>query len=267
MLAKRFLQKQVQGNRGKCNTLALWERGQIVNLSAPIGEVARSAVGEVSRRVAFTLAEVLITIGIIGVVAAMTIPNLIQENQKRATVTKLQKGISVINQAYKLSFDEQGEPESAFDMGAEAYFKQYWQPYLKLVTYCDFYTTCGYRSSAPFTYANGKDCGTVILGNMRATFYTADGLLYIIFTGSAGGGTVISSNAIWLDINGSEQPNKLGKDVFVLSRIDDGVGVRPGGYGKTDNEINSNCSKNGIGTSCAEKIRRAGWKIEKDYPW
>ena len=43
------------------------------------------------KKAAFTLAEVLITLGIIGVVAAMTIPNLITAHQKRVTVTKLQK--------------------------------------------------------------------------------------------------------------------------------------------------------------------------------
>ena len=58
----------------------------------------------------FTLAEVLITLGIIGVVAAMTIPNLITHNQKEETVTKLRRAISVFNQAYKLSFDELGNP-------------------------------------------------------------------------------------------------------------------------------------------------------------
>ena len=51
------------------------------------------------KKFGFTLAETLITLGIIGIVAAMTIPNLITEHQKRASVTKLQRAISVINQA------------------------------------------------------------------------------------------------------------------------------------------------------------------------
>ena len=42
-------------------------------------------------QVGFTLAEVLITLGIIGVVAAMTIPNLIAKYQKEQTVVKLKK--------------------------------------------------------------------------------------------------------------------------------------------------------------------------------
>ena len=80
------------------------------------------------KKFGFTLAETLITLGIIGIVAAMTIPNLITEHQKRASVTKLQRAISVINQAYRLSFDEVGEAtkEEAFEMGVDEYFKKYW---------------------------------------------------------------------------------------------------------------------------------------------
>lgn len=46
-----------------------------------------------NNKVAFTLAEVLITLGIIGVVAAMTLPTLIANYQKRQTVVQLKKSI------------------------------------------------------------------------------------------------------------------------------------------------------------------------------
>ena len=45
---------------------------------------------------AFTLAEILITLGIIGIVAAMTIPALMTHFQQEQTVTKLKKALSVI---------------------------------------------------------------------------------------------------------------------------------------------------------------------------
>lgn len=51
----------------------------------------------------FTLSEVLITLGIIGVVAAMTIPPVIQNHKKHVVETKLKKVYSTINQAIKLS--------------------------------------------------------------------------------------------------------------------------------------------------------------------
>lgn len=49
---------------------------------------------------AFTLAEVLITLGIIGVVAAMTIPVLMNYYQEQALLTQFNKAYSTISQAY-----------------------------------------------------------------------------------------------------------------------------------------------------------------------
>ena len=50
----------------------------------------------------FTLAEVLITLGIIGVVAAMTIPSLIQSYKEKATVTAVKQSYSIFAQALKM---------------------------------------------------------------------------------------------------------------------------------------------------------------------
>lgn len=52
---------------------------------------------------AFTLAEVLITIGIIGVVAAMTIPNLLTKMDRDKKIATVRKAQSILNQAIKLS--------------------------------------------------------------------------------------------------------------------------------------------------------------------
>jgi len=58
-----------------------------------------SALGP--KKAAFTLAEVLITLGIIGVVAAMTIPTLISNYQKRAWTAQLQKSYAMLNQGFR----------------------------------------------------------------------------------------------------------------------------------------------------------------------
>ena len=55
------------------------------------------------RKRAFTLAEVLITLGIIGVVAALTIPTLISNYQKKVTVAKLKYAYSVLIGAFKMA--------------------------------------------------------------------------------------------------------------------------------------------------------------------
>ena len=54
---------------------------------------------DLKEKFAFTLAEVLITLGIIGIVSAMTIPTLINNYQKKVTVTRLQQTYSMLNQA------------------------------------------------------------------------------------------------------------------------------------------------------------------------
>ncbi len=56
----------------------------------------------------FTLAEVLITLGIIGVVAALTLPSLIQNYKEQATVTRVKKFYSVFSQAYAMAVQENG---------------------------------------------------------------------------------------------------------------------------------------------------------------
>ena len=57
---------------------------------------------------AFTLAEVLITLTIIGVIAALTIPNLMQKWQDHADVQKVKQAYSILNNAFKLCVQENG---------------------------------------------------------------------------------------------------------------------------------------------------------------
>lgn len=56
----------------------------------------------------FTLAEVLITLGIIGVVAAMTLPALIHKQNEKADVVRLKKVYSMLNQALLAEISENG---------------------------------------------------------------------------------------------------------------------------------------------------------------
>ena len=62
-----------------------------------------------SRKIAFTLAEVLITLGIIGVVAALTIPTLMANHRKQVVETSLEKFYSTMNQAIKMAEVDYGD--------------------------------------------------------------------------------------------------------------------------------------------------------------
>ena len=70
-----------------------------------------------NRKNGFTLAEVLITLVIIGVIAALTIPNLMQKYQEQTTVKKVQKFYSTLSNAYSLAVKENG---SVKDWGLRA---------------------------------------------------------------------------------------------------------------------------------------------------
>lgn len=226
----------------------------------------------------FTLAEVLITLGIIGVVAALTIPNVIAGYEKQVTISKLQKSSSILNQAFKLSEFDNGE-SVYWNIGsgnATAYFAKYWKPYLKILHICDNEKQCGYKSNAPWYRANGKlDIIHVILKAWRESVILSDGTFMSGFTGAGFDSSVNeddnnytegASSLILIDINGGGKPNKFGRDVFYFERVN-GKGVLPYGYGDDDDTINDDCSKDNFGYKCAAKIMRDGWKINDDYPW
>lgn len=226
------------------------------------------------KKAAFTLAETLITLGIIGIVAAMTIPNLITAHQKKVIPVKLQRAISVMNQAYRLAYADIGEatPAEVHDMGGEEYVEKYWAPYLKISNICNTYKDCGYKSRQPFRELDNSKA-TNEVKNVKdhvIWFQTIEGFVYAVYYYKIDESTIASF--MYVDITGGSGPNIYGKDLFILSRVIEG---EKGGsivptcakYNKT--QLNNGCKKGGHNSSncCAEVIRRAGWKIDRSYPW
>ena len=115
------------------------------------------------RRAAFTLAEVLITLAIIGVVAAMTIPTLVVNYQKKATATKVRKAYSELAQALKMAQAEHGDPNtwqvikySDSAENSEWFVDTYLRPYLKIARDCgtgnEAKTNCHMSSAGVYSY-------------------------------------------------------------------------------------------------------------------
>ena len=227
----------------------------------------------------------MITLGIIGVVAAMTLPSLVGNYKKTQTVTQLKKVYTLFNQAFRLSeVDNESSLYWDSSKGSQVYFDTYWKPYLKILRTCSGssgYKDCNYTSVNPWYRSNGtKDSYMVVRDGLRVTSILPDGTLVSILTesgfGSASGeevdeeGNLIygggADTRIIVDLNASKAPNQFGKDTFLLQRVA-GQGVMPYGYEKDDDTVNNNCSKNGTGYMCAAKLIRDGWQMKDDYPW
>ena len=191
--------------------------------------------GFMKKKNAFTLAEVLITLGIIGIVAAMTMPTLIQKNNEKATVTKLKKFMSVMNSTLQMSIEANGPIESwgltksVYDeetgtnpeetkVSQDYFIKTYILPYIKYVKYCSP------TSSDCYKYDRYSLDGTAF-GTLPEQLILADGAVINSFWFESSscslrvGDMKQLSNIcgqIFYDTNGRKGPNKTGEDVFLF---------------------------------------------------
>ncbi len=111
------------------------------------GSTTHTALENTQHKTAFTLTEVLITLGIIGVVAAMTMPSLVANHRRKVVETRLAKFYSTINQAIQMAEAEYGDKttwdvlENGFNQDEDGndttpksleWFNKYLKPYLNL---------------------------------------------------------------------------------------------------------------------------------------
>ena len=230
------------------------------------------------KRFGFTLAEVLITLGIIGVVAAMTIPTLINNYQKNTVVTQLRKSYSVFQQAYGMAQVNNGNPTDwvpASPSYSRANIISFWQTYmlpsLKVAKICDSADGSDFYNcwSNEIKGLNGTLGSTDINTSQGFSFILADGTNVQVSDSDTYG-------AIYVDLNGKSKPNVIGKDVFRMDMYYNGnSGLHLDGFTRTRDEllnatppnaINA-CNKASWGTGCAFVIQVDGWTIKDDYPW
>ena len=207
-----------------------------------------------SRKIAFTLAEVLITLGIIGVVAAMTMPSLMQNYKRQQATARIKKFVSVINQALISAENDLGPREdwvkgeednsdSAYD-----FLNTYIKPYIK---------------SADIEKRT-------LLGMNMATLRFVDGSQMSIKIGAC--------YDIYYDINGEKGPNEKGRDIFVFilcknggcnsnSNQVRGMYCQPNGEPfPTHEQLIDNCKDRNRGSYCTILLEQNGYEFPKDYP-
>ncbi len=201
-----------------------------------------------TRRVAFTLAEVLITLGIIGIVSAMTIPTLISNYQEKVTVTKLKKMFSTLSNAYQLYRVDNPAPQTfpITEEGAIQAFEVF-KPYLKIAKDCGTDDAFGCTYEGVYYFKNGTSTGQAY--SQESKYYKillADGASVFF----RGGPTTAELMHIYYDVNGPQKPNTFGHDTFIFVAYKDKL--QP--YGSFD----EHCSPaNAFGVTCA------GWVIYK----
>ena len=164
------------------------------------------------KRAAFTLAEVLITLGIIGVVAAMTMPSLIQNYQEKATVTKLKKFYSLVSQAYVSILNDEGGSDT-LQAGDDLEMMEKFGKYLKYQKTCGRNKGCfpnvTYKSVTGNGYNKWEDDTTY-----RSRAILTDGTLIMFNLNALRNNSDNFYAQIYVDINGFKGPNQLGRDFF-----------------------------------------------------
>jgi len=150
------------------------------------------------KRFGFTLAEVLITLVIIGVIAAMTIPTLMNNTNQQEFRVGLKKGISALNQAMSLNYALEGTTVGDSNLTTAAQVRDnLFKKRMSIVST----GTAGTAFATP-------DSKTV---EANGIFYTADGMRFALSSFNSAG--VGSSNDEWyygyiiIDVNGDKGPN------------------------------------------------------------
>lgn len=217
----------------------------------------------------FTLAEVLITLGIIGVVAAMTMPSLVANYEKKRTATAVKKAYSELSQALKLAEVDYGDmeywdyPDGTDIEENKAFVNRYITPYYKGVTMLQ----------------DGSVPGGTTISTTGINFISSNGT---IFSGKPNNSKAFF---VLVDINGFKRPNKMGTDIFYFATStgklmpdgwEDGLTREMILNGYSHNGQTYTCktarSENDDATmnarhACTSLLMIDGWEFKKDYPW
>lgn len=95
-----------------------------------------------SRKIAFTLAEVLITLAVIGIVAALTLPSMIANYKERQIVTRVKANYSKLNQAHRMMTVQNGPLNEWSDQSYETFEKELLKQF-KVIKSCSAGHLCG----------------------------------------------------------------------------------------------------------------------------
>lgn len=184
-----------------------------------------------NKRIAFTLAEVLITLGIVGMVAEMTIPTLMQNIQTQELLGRYKRTYSTLSQAFTMVRSANGEPNQ-WGITCMNDVVNLFVPYLKTAKVVapagqndstDVGAAMGYTSNYLDLRKNltsTRMIGQIKLQSGEVIWFTHPSLASITngfqCSNAVGSGWSASCFFIVADINGTNKPNRFGVDVFAF---------------------------------------------------
>ena len=252
--------------------------------------------GQAAARLGFTLAEVLITLGIIGVVAAITMPTLVSNHKKKVYVNQLKKTYSVLNQGFKKYMVNNSCIDSIFDCNFSwnGNDEDFVKPLKESFEILDYESKSGYGKFSK-DFANYKISESLNPVNYDTYYGDTSDYVFLLKDGT----TILTTDNyiayhITVDINGKNRPNIVGRDIFEFNLMDNGSvvpymslqhlkwldklygvpadqpnftslyeQVKEEGCGKYGvNKLPDNASGiSGIGSTCADRIIYEGWQM------
>jgi len=201
----------------------------------------------------FTLAEILITLTVIGVVAALTIPTLLQNTQQAELKTALKRDFADLNQAaIQIKTNNGGTFKAAWS--GDSSFKNSFLPYLNVIKNCEQGAAegCWYRSDSSDTDWFYLNSTTPVGVRNNPSLILSNGVMLRFCYGNSNCDitlgvtpTTTGCGKINFDVNGFKKPNTIGKDIFTVY-IDENELLPIGA--KRDNDCPS-----GYGDDCTTK--------------
>lgn len=208
-----------------------------------------------NKKFAFTLSEVLVTMSIIGVISALTVPTLVNNYQKKSQIIQLRKTANDIASAIDMLITEEGK--SKFSATTEYNnLNTLVKNRLKTIKTC---SKTEDKDDTGSCFANEKYYS--VNGTGDGTTFSCDGNSYILASSAAICLTKTENNSVKinLDINGNQGPNIGGRDMFEFYIRPEGD-ISPCATGTCDPK-EATCIASDIGKDCYGVITEANWQM------
>jgi len=220
------------------------------------------------RYTGFTLAEVLITLSVIGVVAALTIPTVTKNVEKAQCRAAFKRNYAMLaDAARRIMLDNGGTLAGAFENGGvgDSPLRDKFLEYIPAAKVCPEgeVGTCWHKDKVVrylspakgYSYDRSVYANAILSSGALVSFMVNDPFCNDIDYGHPGETDPKFFNTcgtIWIDVNGFKGPNVIGKDVFTVKVRRNGI--VPGGYGINPKSSNWQCKVTDTGEHCASAV-------------